>query len=190
MKSVSALLQYAIRLRTRRENERAINILSALRKEYPENPDVAYHYAWTLDHLGREEDAIPLYQAAIKNKLNHRDMVGCFLGLGSSLRCQKRFKESEKILSHAIRQHPSHPILQVFLALTYSENNRKTMALRALMDVMLKTSSNAEILSYRKFFARCFKKRETSDNYSPDRSESDYEKKSRDDRLASSPKAI
>lgn len=62
------------------------------------------------------------------------------------------FEESVDWLETAVAQFPENKSGHVFLALAYYSNEQKEEAMRILMEVLLETTQNEDILSYADVF--------------------------------------
>ena len=116
-------LKKAIAFREKSEFSKAENIFKELIKNHTENKNVHYQYAWLLDNLGKEKEAIKHYTLAIKHGLAGNELADCFLGLGSSYRMMKDYKKSIQVFLEAINIFPNNNELKLFLSFTYFENN-------------------------------------------------------------------
>ncbi len=143
-----ALITEAVKMRTQGEAHRALTILEPLLEQNPNDAALNYQVAWTLDVLGQEERAAHYYQVALTAGLHGKDRVGALLGLGSTYRCLEMFEKSLEVLDQAIAEYPSDRPLRVFRALTLSRLGKAEEAVMALLNELLDTSSDPEILSY------------------------------------------
>ena len=62
--------------------------------EHPQHAELHYEVASLHDMQGREAQAIPLYQKAIRLGLGETSLRGAWLGLGSSYRCTGQYAEA------------------------------------------------------------------------------------------------
>ena len=117
---------------TRAEVHALLGYLYCLRKEWdkaiaegekgvdlnPSGADVKYWYAATLTYAGRPEEAIVLFEKAIR--LNPFGPSRYFLGYGHALRVVGRFEEAVSAYKKAIQREPNNFFAHLNLAGTYS----------------------------------------------------------------------
>lgn len=142
-------LTHAIRLREAGGNEEAEAILLALVTEDPDNPEVNYQLAWVLDKLGRERDAVPYYERAIKLGLPDIDLQRAFLGLGSTYRCLADYQKAISTFQRGIARFPGNRALQVFLAMTFYNMKKHGEAMQLLLLNIAETTTDGELLHYK-----------------------------------------
>jgi adenylate cyclase len=117
---------------TRAEVHALLGYLYCLRKEWdkaiaegekgvalnPSGADIKYWYAATLTYAGRPEEAIMLFEKAIR--LNPFGPSRYFLGYGHALRVVGRFEEAVSAYKKAIQREPNSFFAHLNLAGTYS----------------------------------------------------------------------
>lgn len=59
-------MEQAIELRRNGKAEQALELLKSLLPDFPNDPDLNYQLAWTCDSIGRESDAVPFYEKALR----------------------------------------------------------------------------------------------------------------------------
>jgi tetratricopeptide (TPR) repeat protein len=89
------------------------------------------------DRAGREAEAIPLYEEALRLGLSGPDRRRALVGLGSSLRNVGRHDEAVEVLSGAVVECPGDAALRVFLALALRSAGEERDAFRALGSIVL-----------------------------------------------------
>jgi tetratricopeptide (TPR) repeat protein len=146
-------LARAAELRESGELEQARALLLALREAHPYDAQVAVQTAWVHDSLGLGEEAVAHYEAALAGDLSDADLRGAFLGLGSTLRALGRDDDSDRVLRQGIERFPDFRPLRVFHALTAYSRGRPKEAVRALLEVLLDSTSDPDILRYRRSLA-------------------------------------
>ncbi len=147
---LSTGLALGIGLRARGRLERSRRVLLEMAKRYPGDPRVNYQCAWAHDVMGREGEAIPFYERAIRRGLAGRDLEGAFLGLGSSYRCVGEAGKAAAVLGRGAARFPSSRSLKVFLAMALHGQGRHDDALGILLRQLAETSSDPGISRYRK----------------------------------------
>ena len=143
-------LAKAVELRERGELEEARTLLLELRAERPDDTQVALQTAWVHDSLGYEEEAVGHYEAALAGELSDDELRPLLLGLGSTYRTLGRDEDSDRTFREAIERFPDFRPLRVFHAMTEYNLGRSREAVRALIEVLLETTSDPQILRYRR----------------------------------------
>lgn len=152
MDELTSKLEEARKLRDEDQLEASQEILLALLEDHADNATVLYEVGGSYDVLGEERDAIPYYEQAIDAGLVGDDLQECLICLGSCNRVIGEFEESVEALETTVSQFPDNKSGHVFLALAYYSNDQKEDAMRTLMEVLLETTQNEDILSYADVF--------------------------------------
>jgi predicted Zn-dependent protease len=142
-------LARAVELRERGELEPARQLLLELRDEFPGDAHVAVQAAWVHDSLGLEDEAVRHYEAAIAGDLSDEELRGALLGLGSTYRAMGRDRDSARVLKQGIERFPDFRPLRVFHALTAYNRGQAREAVEQLLEVLLESTSDPDILRYR-----------------------------------------
>lgn len=135
-------------LRRADELEESQALLLDLLKKHPKDPLVLYEVAGSYDVLGEEPKAIPYYQQAIRAGLDGDDLQECLVCLGSSLRYVGKYEEAVAILQKAEKSADDNYSAHVFLALAYYSDGQDDKAVELLLDLLLKTTTDENILAY------------------------------------------
>jgi thioredoxin-like negative regulator of GroEL len=143
-------LAKAIALRESGELAEALPLLLELRRELPDDPQIAVQTAWVHDSLGLEEEAVPHYEAALAAGLPDDQARGAYLGLGSTLRTLGRDADSERVFQEGIERFPDFKPLRVFHAMLEHNRGRSREAVRTLIEVLLESTDDPTILRYRR----------------------------------------
>ena len=143
-------LARAVELRERGELEEARRLLLELRAELPDDPHVAVQTAWVHDSLGFEEEAVEHYEAALAGDLSDDELRAAFLGLGSTYRALGRDGDSDRTFQAGIDRFPDFRPLRVFQAMTAYNRGEPRRAVRQLLEVLLETTSDPQILRYQR----------------------------------------
>jgi adenylate cyclase len=91
-------------------------------------------YAMSLDFAGRSEEAIPLFQKAIR--LNPFGPVFYYLHFGNALQMTERFEEAVSAYKKAIQRTPNNMWAHLMLTATYSKMGRETEARAEAAEVL------------------------------------------------------
>ncbi len=135
-------------LRQADELDASQEMLLELLDHYPDNPLVLYEVGGSYDVMGEEKQAIPYYQKAIKAGLNGTELQECLVCLGSSQRNIGDFEAAVQTLEKAAAQFPDNNSGKTFLALAYYSDGREDEAVRLLLQLLLETTNDENILAY------------------------------------------
>ena len=135
-------------LRREDELEASQEILLGLLAEHPNDPLVLHEVGGSYDVMGEEKQAIPYYQKAIKAGLDGDDLQECLVCLGSSHRNVGNFEDAVEILEKAVAEYPENNSGKTFLALAYYSDGREDEAVQLLLELLLDTTSDENILAY------------------------------------------
>ena len=100
-----------------RHSGQVAGILSQLREldlRHPNVAEIQYQLAWTLDSMGRPDDALPCYEKAVALGLPPNELSGALIGLGSTLRVLGQLERSAEVLRLGQGQFPDNPEFTVF----------------------------------------------------------------------------
>ena len=145
-------LARAMRLRENGELEDARVQLLELRAESPHDARIALQTAWVHDSMGFAEEAVEHYRAALagEGELTDEELRGGLLGLGSTYRALGRDDESDRTLREGIERFPDFRPLRVFHALTLYSLGTSRDAVRQLVEVLLDSTGDPDVLRYRR----------------------------------------
>jgi len=135
-------------LRREDELDASQELLLNLLAEHPNDPLVLYEVGGSYDIMGEEKEAIPYYQKAIKAGLDGDELQECLVCLGSSQRNVGQFDEAVETLEKVVNQFPDDNSGKVFLALAYYSDGREDEAVRLLLELLLETTNDQNILNY------------------------------------------
>ncbi|GAB4268513.1 MAG: hypothetical protein Kow0080_11480 [Candidatus Promineifilaceae bacterium] len=135
-------------LRRADELEVSQELLLELLDAFPDDPLVLYEVGGSYDVLGEEKQAIPYYQKALDAGLAGVDRQECLVCLGTDLRLTGRFARAVEVLETAVSEYPHNNSGKVFLALAYYSYGREDEAVSLLLDLLLQTTKDENILAY------------------------------------------
>jgi tetratricopeptide (TPR) repeat protein len=128
----------------------AMEILDRELSLRPTDAQVYYQIAWTNDALGKESDAAPAYEQAIAIGLEGEDLLGAYLGLGSTYRCLGKYEKSDKVFVRARKSFPEDRALATFHSLTQFNLGKFEESVGSLVKQLAETSSDPAIEKYQK----------------------------------------
>lgn len=135
----------------------SLNQLAQLRYMHPKNAMVWLHSALALDRRGREAEAIPLYQRALKLGLQGQPLRDALVCLASSLREIGKSRAALTQLRRAQTRFPNDKVIHLFLALAYHDLGQKTRALKVLARTCLDDTKNPDLKKYRAALRRKYR---------------------------------
>lgn len=130
-------LKYAIECRELGKCEESKEILLDL-VETSTNPEVFFQCARTHDAIGLESDAIIYYEKAIALGLSGESLLGCYIGLGSSLRCTGQYEKANDVFNEALVKFEENDVLKTFLAMTKYNLKEYEEAMKLLLSIVVK----------------------------------------------------
>lgn len=140
----------AIRLRKEGKLKESNKILINLSNDNPNNSIINYQCAWSFDVMGLEREAVPYYEKAIILGLPDDDLKGAFLGLGSTYRTLGEYKKSRKVFEEGLAKFPYDNAIKTFYAMTLYNLKEYPKAMEILLNNLVQTSSDEELIKYKK----------------------------------------
>lgn len=148
--NIDKLLAEAIQFRIEEHYTEAEAILSELHANYPNNVLVNYHFAWLCDVQGKEKEAVPYYETAIKNGLDNIDLRGALLGLGSTYRTLGEYEKSVETLKQGMTLFPEANEFRVFLAMALYNIGDSKEAVSSLLKLLVDVSDDSSIQRFKR----------------------------------------
>ncbi|MEK3977502.1 tetratricopeptide repeat protein [Psychrobacillus sp. FSL K6-2836] len=143
-------IEQAILFRNNGMKKESNELLLQLVEKYPNNASIHYQCGWSFDVLGEETEAIPFYEKAIELGLPNNELEGAIIGLGSTYRALGEYEKSKQVFKRGIELFPNNKAIQVFYAITLYNLREHSNATELLLDVLLETTDDKQILSYEK----------------------------------------
>ncbi|KUF35809.1 MULTISPECIES: tetratricopeptide repeat protein [Lysinibacillus] len=143
-------IAHLITLRKNGQLEEANQLMVGLVKEHPENAYYQFQCAWTFDSLGKEKEAVPHYEKAIKLGLEPDVLIDAYLGLGSTYRTLGQYEQAEQIFIQAIHEFPEAEHVKVFYAMTLYNLGNHVKSMETLLQTLLRTTNHQGIQDYKK----------------------------------------
>jgi len=147
---VEIRLERAIDLRKKGNYEESNELLMELVQDFPENASINYQCAWSFDLLGKELQAVPFYEKSIQLGLSSKELEGALLGLGSTYRTLGEYEKSKNVFLKGIELFPNNRAIQTFFSMTLYNLNEHTKAMELLLNCLINTTTDDEILKYKK----------------------------------------
>lgn len=116
----------------------------------PGDARALYEHAGTFDSAGQEEQAVPLYEAALTAGLEEPLRHRCQIQLASSLRNLGRAAEGLTLLDEVVDAHPESLGARSFRALMLHDLGRSEEAVADLLSMIARTSVDADVERYRR----------------------------------------
>lgn len=146
-------IETGIKMRESGNAEEALGFFKQLLETDEKNPDIHYQIAWCLDVLEREKEAMGYYEKAIETGINNKDLIGVYLGLGSTYRTIGEYEKSLDLFNVAIERFPENNVYRVFRAMTNYNLGNYSEAMKELLVIIADTSSDENINRYKKAIA-------------------------------------
>lgn len=143
-------LNEAIMLRQEGQLEESNVLISQILESQPNDASLNYQCAWSFDVLGEESRAVPYYEKAIELGLPDQELEGAMLGLGSTYRTLGEYEKSKSVFLKGIERFPNNKAIQVFYSMTLYNLNEHQNAMELLLNCLVDTTTDHEILSYQK----------------------------------------
>lgn len=148
--SVKSKLARAIQLRNNKCYKESNELFIKLVEAYPNHASINFQCAWSYDVLGEEAKAIPFYEQAIHLGLPRDEMEKAILGLGSTYRTLGKYEKSQEVFLKGIELFPNNRAIQVFYSMTLYNLNEHNKAMELLLNCLIETTSDQDILGYKK----------------------------------------
>ena len=143
-------LDWAIKLRKEGKQKESNELLVKLVKAFPDDAVINYQCAWSFDLLGKESLAVPFYEAAIQLGLSRNELAGALLGLGSTYRTLGDYEKSKVVFLKGMDLYPNNRAIQLFYSMTLYNLKDHKNAMELLLKCLVDTTSDQEILTYKK----------------------------------------
>ena len=121
--------------------------------EHPQHAELHYEVACLHDTLGRETQAIPLYQKAIALGLSEVSLRGAWLGLGSSYRSTGQYTEALAAFEQGLARFPDAAEFRVFRAMACYNLGHHKEGMESLLAVLAVTMTDPDLTPYRRAIA-------------------------------------
>ncbi|TDL33147.1 tetratricopeptide repeat protein [Jeotgalibacillus sp. S-D1] len=142
--------QHGINLRKEGKLQESNQLFSMLLRASPNDAFLNYQYAWSFDARGEESKAVPYYERAIDLGLSGKELEGAIVGLGSTFRALGEYEKSKGIFVKGLELFPDNRAIQVFYSMTLHNLNEHQKAMEIVLSCLTETTSDEEILNYRK----------------------------------------
>jgi tetratricopeptide (TPR) repeat protein len=130
------------------DETKLLQYFSEIVERYPKSARAKFELGNAYDYLGKEQEAIPLYEKAIQMGLTSEYEAYALLQLGSSLRNIGRVDEAVGILSDAEKHYPELPSITMFLGMAMYDSDSHSEALSTVLNAMLRHLKTSDIERY------------------------------------------
>ncbi|MCS3457205.1 tetratricopeptide repeat protein [Aeromonas rivuli] len=137
----------ALRVEGRIEEARQHGLLQLI--EHPLHAELHYEVASLHDMLGREAQAIHLYQQAITLGLAGSSLRGALLGLGSSYRSLGQHEAALVTLEQGLALFPQASEFTAFRAMVHYNQGRHKEACEALLGLLAQSTADPSLTPYK-----------------------------------------
>ena len=134
----------------------AVAYFAEIRERRPKSARVHLQSAFVLDRLGREDEAVPLYERALRLGLSGTDARDAHVCLASSLRNVGRPRQGFDLLDGAKSRFDGDVVFELFFALLATETGHANEAIRTLASSLLRESPAEDLGRYRNVLAGKF----------------------------------
>lgn len=131
------------------DEKKLIEYFIGIADKYPYSARAKFELANAYDYLGKEEQAITLYEDAIRMGLEPKFEAAALIQLGSSLRTVGRVEEAIDILTDAEKRFSEFPSITMFLSMAMHDKKMETEAIRKLLIAMIRHTKTSDIERYR-----------------------------------------
>lgn len=129
----------------------------ALAGKYPDAGKIWLEIGLLYDRRGREAEAIPFYEKALKLGMSQDDRRSCLICLGSSLRTVGKLQEARKTFQRAAKADPGCIAPEMFMALVLCDLGEHQRAVKLLAGLLLKADEAQELDGFRSALTKKFK---------------------------------
>jgi len=117
--------------------ERMLEAMDALRQELPDSdPDALFEWASVHDFLGRESQAVPLYEQALNNGVAGARKCRAVIQLASSLRNIGRAQDASELLEKFEFSEEMKPAAAAFRALALRDCGQSDAAFQVALQAL------------------------------------------------------
>lgn len=146
--NIEETIARAKELRHADELDKSQELLLKLLDAYPNDPQVLFEVGGAYDVLEEARIALSFYQKAIDAGLEGDSLEECMVCIGVCQRGLGEMSTAVATLEKAVEQFPNNNSSRVFLALAYYSDGQDDEAVRLLLDLLLTTTQDPEILEF------------------------------------------
>ena len=100
--------------------------------------------------MGKEKEAVPYYEKAIRLGLTDSDLEGAIVGLGSTYRTLGKYEKSKETFVRGLDLFPDNPVIKVFLSMTLYNLGEHSKSMELMLNSLMDTTADQTILKYKK----------------------------------------
>ncbi|MCA9950394.1 MAG: tetratricopeptide repeat protein [Anaerolineales bacterium] len=146
--NIKQTISKAKELRRADELDESQELLLSLLDEYPNDPQVLFEVGGAYDVLDEARIALSYYQKAIDAGLEGDSLEECLVCIGVCQRGLGEMSTAVATLEKAVAQFPDNNSSRVFLALAYYSDGQDDKAVQLLLDLLITTTQDPEILEF------------------------------------------
>lgn len=146
--NIKKTISKAKELRRADELDESQELLLSLLDEYPNDPQVLFEVGGAYDVLDEARIALSYYQKAIDAGLEGDSLEECLVCIGVCQRGLGEMSTAVATLEKAVAQFPDNNSSRVFLALAYYSDGQDDKAVQLLLDLLITTTQDPEILEF------------------------------------------
>ncbi len=150
--NIEETIAQAKKLRRADELDESQELLLKLLDKYPDNPQVLFEVGGAYDVLEEARVALSFYQKAIDAGLEGDSLEECLVCIGVCQRGLGEMSMAVTTLEEAVAQFPDNNSSRVFLALAYYSDGQDDRAVQLLLDLLLTTTQDSDILEFADVF--------------------------------------
>ncbi|WP_221030319.1 tetratricopeptide repeat protein [Actomonas aquatica] len=124
--------------------------LKQLDTTYPNVAEISFQIAWTLDSMGRDEQALPHFERAIALGLSPNEQSNALIALAICQRNLGQTAAAAATLESGQAQFPDQAEFDAYLALLRHDQGRHTEALQLALTTLLDTSEDLGITAHQR----------------------------------------
>jgi hypothetical protein len=114
--------------------------------------------AYALDRSGREREAIPLYEVALRGRLKKEERIDAMICLASSHRVVGNVDTSLRWIETCARAAPDDAVVRLFQALAHLDRGDAVRGLSVLANALLDGVDMRRVTAYRPALSRYFRR--------------------------------
>lgn len=145
---MAGVIQQAVALRQQGHYDESRLLLRGLLDQPAYAPSAHLQIAWCYDNQGREQEAIPHYQAALSGELSATERFDALFGLACTYRSLGDYATALGYFEQTLAEYPAALEVQPFYAICLYNLGRHQEATALLLTLLVSTTQHPEIQNY------------------------------------------